>query len=159
MQLALSEARNKHNSDTSSTIPALFRGIDSIHLSNSPEPSLLVISVSIKPGAIALHLIFLEANSSAIDFVKPFTPAFDAAQFDWPALPFTPTIELILIITPSFFLINSLTEHLVKLKQEFKEFKSKDEDEKRREQKFSEKIDELNQETDSLLDEIEKWQM
>ena len=40
----------------------------------------------------------------------------------------------------------------LKLKQEFKEFKSKDEDEKRREQKFSEKIDELNQETDSLLD-------
>ena len=47
----------------------------------------------------------------------------------------------------------------LKLKQEFEEFKSNDEDEKRREQKFSEKIDELNQETDSLLDEIEKWQM
>ena len=47
----------------------------------------------------------------------------------------------------------------LKLKQEFEEFKSKNEDEKRREQKFSEKIDELNQETDSLLDEIEKWQM
>ena len=41
----------------------------------------------------------------------------------------------------------------------FKEFKSKDENEKKREQKFSEKIDELNQETDNLLNEIEKWQM
>ncbi len=28
-----------------------------------------------------------------------------------------------------------------------------------KETQFSEKIDELNQETDSLLDEIEKWQM
>ena len=54
---------------------------------------------------------------------------------------------------------NFLEKENLKLKQEFEEFKSKDEDEKRREQKFSEKIDELNQETDSLLDEIEKWQM
>ena len=54
---------------------------------------------------------------------------------------------------------NFLVKENLKLKQEFEEFKSKDEDEKRREQKFSEKIDELNQETDSLLDEIEKWQM
>ena len=54
---------------------------------------------------------------------------------------------------------NFLEKVNLKLKQEFGEFKSKDEDEKGREQKFSEKIDELNQETDSLLDEIEKWQM
>ena len=54
---------------------------------------------------------------------------------------------------------NFLEKENLKLKLEFGEFKSKDEDEKRREQKFSEKIDELNQETDSLLDEIEKWQM
>ena len=54
---------------------------------------------------------------------------------------------------------NFLEKENFKLKQEFEEFKSNDEDEKRREQKFSEKIDELNQETDSLLDEIEKWQM
>ena len=47
----------------------------------------------------------------------------------------------------------------LKLKQKFEEFKSKYGDEKRREEKFSEKIDELNQETDSLLVEIEKWQM
>ena len=54
---------------------------------------------------------------------------------------------------------NFLEKENLKLKQEFEEFKSKDKDEKRREQKFSEKIDELNQETDILLDEIEKWQM
>ena len=54
---------------------------------------------------------------------------------------------------------NFLEKENLKMMQEFEEFKSKDEDEKRREQKFSEKIDELNQETDSLLDEIEKWQM
>jgi hypothetical protein len=28
-----------------------------------------------------------------------------------------------------------------------------------KEEQFSEKIDELNQETDSLINEIEKWQM
>jgi len=31
--------------------------------------------------------------------------------------------------------------------------------EKRKEVEFKEKIDELNQETDSLLEEIDKWQM
>ena len=30
---------------------------------------------------------------------------------------------------------------------------------KKKEDQFSEKIDELNQETDILLDEIDKWQM
>ena len=30
---------------------------------------------------------------------------------------------------------------------------------KKKEEVFSEKIDELNQETDSLMDEIDKWQM
>ena len=30
---------------------------------------------------------------------------------------------------------------------------------KKKEDEFSEKIDELNQETDSLMNEIEKWQM
>ena len=54
---------------------------------------------------------------------------------------------------------NFLENENLKLKQEFEELKYKDEDEKRRERNFSEKIDELNQETDSLLDEIEKWQM
>ena len=37
-----------------------------------------VISVSIKPGAIAFTLIPLLANSCAIDFVKPIRPAFEA---------------------------------------------------------------------------------
>ena len=54
---------------------------------------------------------------------------------------------------------NFLEKENLKLKQEFEEFKFKDENEKKREQKFSEKIDELNQETDNLLNEIEKWQM
>ena len=31
--------------------------------------------------------------------------------------------------------------------------------EQKKEIEFSEKIDELNQETDSLLEEIDKWQM
>ncbi|MFL2892708.1 MAG: 5-formyltetrahydrofolate cyclo-ligase [Candidatus Pelagibacter sp.] len=54
---------------------------------------------------------------------------------------------------------NFLEKENLKLKKAFEEFKSKDESENIRDQRFSEKIDELNQETDSLLDEIEKWQM
>ena len=74
-----SDAKNKHKLATSSTVPPLFKGIPLRHCLMVSSVSFSVISVSIKPGAIALHLIFLEANSSAIDFVKPFTPAFDAA--------------------------------------------------------------------------------
>ena len=54
---------------------------------------------------------------------------------------------------------NFLEKENLRLKKAFEKFKSKDESENIRDQRFSEKIDELNQETDSLLDEIEKWQM
>ena len=36
---------------------------------------------------------------------------------------------------------------------------TKKKSEQKKEIEFSEKIDELNQETDSLLEEIDKWQM
>ena len=39
------------------------------------------------------------------------------------------------------------------------DLKSKARLEERKQIEFSEKIDELNQETDTLLDEIDKWQM
>ena len=39
------------------------------------------------------------------------------------------------------------------------ELKIEYETSKRKENQFNEKIDELNQETDSLLEEIDKWQM
>ena len=39
------------------------------------------------------------------------------------------------------------------------EFRSKEKVEERKQIEFSEKIDELNQETDTLLEEIDKWQM
>ena len=54
---------------------------------------------------------------------------------------------------------NSLKEDYEALKlklNEISEFKS---DENKRELEFSEKIDELNQETNTLLEEIDKWQM
>ena len=38
------------------------------------------------------------------------------------------------------------------------EFKDQEKFEKIKQVKFSEKIDELNQETDTLIDEIDKWQ-
>ena len=44
------------------------------------------------------------------------------------------------------------------LTQKLDEFVSQEKIEKEKQLKFSEKIDELNQETDILIDEIDKWQ-
>ena len=45
------------------------------------------------------------------------------------------------------------------LSKRLDEFRSKEKIEERKQIEFSEKIDELNQETDTLLEEIDKWQM
>ena len=45
------------------------------------------------------------------------------------------------------------------LSKKLDEFRSKEKVEERKQIEFSEKIDELNQETDILLEEIDKWQM
>ena len=45
------------------------------------------------------------------------------------------------------------------LSKRLDEFKSKEKVEERKQIEFSEKIDELNQETSTLLEEIDKWQM
>ena len=45
------------------------------------------------------------------------------------------------------------------LKIKIEEIEKREINDKKKEEKFSEKIDELNQETDSLMNEIEKWQM
>ena len=45
------------------------------------------------------------------------------------------------------------------LKKKLEDLKNKGRLEERKQIEFSEKIDELNQETDTLLDEIDKWQM
>jgi len=52
---------------------------------------------------------------------------------------------------------NLLNEHQ-KLKDQFQNIKDKNSKHKLDHLKFNEKIDELNQETDILLDEINKWQ-
>ena len=44
------------------------------------------------------------------------------------------------------------------LAKKLDEFKNKEKLEARKQIEFSEKIDELNQETDTLLDEMDKWQ-
>ena len=46
-----------------------------------------------------------------------------------------------------------------KINEKLEEFQNKDKIEKKKQIEFSEKIDELNQETDTLLGEIDKWQM
>ena len=44
------------------------------------------------------------------------------------------------------------------LSEKLDEFQNKEKIEEKKQLEFSEKIDELNQETDTLLDEIDKWQ-
>ena len=53
---------------------------------------------------------------------------------------------------------NLISEHQ-KLKDHLKRIEEKNSKHKIDQLKFDEKIDELNQETDILLDEIDKWQM
>ena len=55
--------------------------------------------------------------------------------------------------------LQSLEEENLKLKSHINELKKDYETSKRKENQFTEKIDELNQETDNLLEEIDKWQM
>ncbi len=51
-----------------------------------------------------------------------------------------------------------LYDHEV-LAKKLKELKDKEKLDERKQIEFSEKIDELNQETDTLLEEVDKWQM
>ena len=44
------------------------------------------------------------------------------------------------------------------LSKKMDDFRNQEKIEKKKQLEFSEKIDELNQETDTLLDEIDKWQ-
>ena len=53
---------------------------------------------------------------------------------------------------------NLISEHEA-LNQRLKDINQKKAGEQKKELEFSEKIDELNQETDTLLEEIDKWQM
>ena len=52
-----------------------------------------------------------------------------------------------------------LLEEHENLSKKLEDLKNKEKLEERKQIEFSEKIDELNQETDTLLDEIDKWQM
>ena len=45
------------------------------------------------------------------------------------------------------------------LNLKFEELKNQRINEKKKEEEFEDKIDELNQETDILIEEIDKWQM
>ena len=53
----------------------------------------------------------------------------------------------------------SLVNEHNNLGKKLDEFQNKENIEKKKQVEFSEKIDELNQETDNLLDDIDKWQM
>ena len=53
----------------------------------------------------------------------------------------------------------SLSEEHSNLQRKIKDIKAQKNNDRVKQLQLNEKIDELNQETDSLLDEIEKWQM
>ena len=53
----------------------------------------------------------------------------------------------------------SLNDDYNNLSKKLDEFYNQEKIEQKKQIEFSEKIDELNQETDVLLDEIDKWQM
>src|SRR5699024_3509971 len=76
---ARSEARNATVSATSSTRPNFFSGICSVTVVFTCSGSTSVISVSINPGATAFTVIPLLASSLAMVFVRPITPALEAA--------------------------------------------------------------------------------
>ena len=54
---------------------------------------------------------------------------------------------------------SSAVEEHTSLSKKLDEIQNKEKLEQKKQTEFSEKIDELNQETDTLLEEIDKWQM
>ena len=54
---------------------------------------------------------------------------------------------------------NNLMLEYEKIKRKLEDMNQRKKYEQKRETEFSEKIDELNQETNTLLEEIDKWQM
>ena len=52
----------------------------------------------------------------------------------------------------------SLLDDYNNLSKKLDEFRNFEKIEQKKQMEFSEKIDELNQETDTLIDEIDKWQ-
>ena len=52
----------------------------------------------------------------------------------------------------------SLKMTIINLSKKLDEFQNQEKIDQKKQIQFSEKIDELNQETDTLLDEIDKWQ-
>ena len=72
----LSDARNKAQWATSCGSPITPDGIFETIVSFVLFSNLLVISVSIKPGAMQLTVIFLFATSKASDLDKPINPDF-----------------------------------------------------------------------------------
>ena len=72
------DPKNTQTFPISLGLPPRFNGIELYQDLSVSSDKFLVISVSMKPGATTLHLIFLEPSSNAIDFVKPIIPAFEA---------------------------------------------------------------------------------
>ena len=70
-----------------------------------------------------------------------------------------PTVELEVRIKQELEAkYKNLLEEYNDLDKKLDEFQNQEEIEQKKQLEFSEKIDELNQETDTLLNEIDKWQ-
>lgn len=73
------EQRNSTASASSSGFPKRPIGILSFIFTSTFSGTLATIGVSMKPGMMALQRILCLASSKATVFVKPTTPAFEAA--------------------------------------------------------------------------------
>jgi len=71
--------QDKAASAMSSGWPRAFSGIRLINSARIGSVSAAVISVSMNPGASALHVMPRDPNSRATDFVKPINAALLAA--------------------------------------------------------------------------------
>ena len=74
----MSLARNSATFATSSGVPARRRGIVFAHSARISSEIALVMSVTMKPGAMQFDLMPRGPISLAMDFEKPMMPAFDA---------------------------------------------------------------------------------
>ena len=74
-----SDDKNTQASAMSFGVPPRFNGMPSRHVFTVASSNYEVISVSINPGAITLHLMFREPSSRATDLENPIIPAFEAA--------------------------------------------------------------------------------
>mgnify|MGYP007024475356 CR=1 FL=1 len=97
-----------------------------------------------------LTLVLLLKSSLGLVFTLSFLGLYSSNNKGWLSVSDLPTTSTV---------YKSLLEEHSNLAKKLEEIKDKEKLEEKKQTEFSDKIDELNQETDTLLEEIDKWQM